>query len=200
LFLRGFSKFDGIDISAIVYKKNTAADNIASTVYSYTDQTVSEITSAVYYSIQSEIDKLKSQILQYYSVNLWNYCKSEYISYIICSNLYLKFVFDFLSIFGNTESEIDQLLEKINKITISNFRYIFYIIIILYLSGFVATVLVVVLGIQKTFYNRDYRLLSICSPVNRNSDNIYSVTIDNWYLLILGCSDCGCYRYNNYCI
>jgi len=70
LFLRGFSKFDGIDISAIVYKKNTAADNIASTVYSYTDQTVSEITSAVYYSIQSEIDKLKSQILQYYSVNL----------------------------------------------------------------------------------------------------------------------------------
>ena len=179
LFPRGLGELDGVDASAIAHEGNTAADDVVSTVHGHAGQGASEVTSAVHHTIQSEVDKLKSQIPQYYSVGLWSYCKSGPASHITCSSPRLKFAFDLSSMFGSTGPEMDQLLEKINEVTISGFRHISHAIITLYLSGLVATVLAIALGIQKAFYDRGQRLLSICSPVSGNSDDIHPVTIDN---------------------
>lgn len=179
LFPRGLGELDGVDTSAIAHEGNTAADDVVSSVHGHAGQGASEVTSAVHHTIQSEVDELKSQIPQYYSVGLWSYCKSEHASKVTCSNPRLKFAFDLSSMFGSMGPEMDQLLKKINEVTISGFRHISHAIITLYLSGLVATVLAVALGIQKAFYDRGHRLLSICSPVSGNSDDIHPVTIDN---------------------
>jgi hypothetical protein len=60
---------------------------------------------------------------------------------------------------------MDEVLRPVDESTISGYRQISHAIIYLYISGLVGNTLVTALGIQKTFFDRGDRLLSILSPV-----------------------------------
>lgn len=166
-----------------------------STARESADRISSETTSAIQNTIQSEADKLKSHIAQYYSVGLWSYCKYGHVSETTCSDPSLNFAFNLSSALGSALVKIDEVLRPIDEATISGYRQMSHAIIYLYISGLVAITLAAALGIQKTLFDRGNRLLSILSPVCENKGGFDEY---GWLTMpALGAFNHSCYGWGN---
>ncbi|KAJ5743481.1 hypothetical protein N7533_010583 [Penicillium manginii] len=109
---------------------------------------------------------MKSHIPQHYSVGLWSYCTSGHNPESTCSDPSLTFAFNLSSTLSSTVAKMEKVLQPVGESTISGYRQISHAIIYLYISSLVGNTLVTALGIQKTFFDRGDRLLSILNPLS----------------------------------
>ena len=122
---------------------------------------VSAATSAAQGAIHAQLTELKSHLFQYYYVGLWGYCKSRNGSKVVCSEPRTSFSFDLSAVLDSTPVEVDKVLPKVDQKAISGYRQLSHGIIGLYISGFITTVLVVILGVRRTFLARGSKLLAL---------------------------------------
>ncbi|KAJ5654984.1 hypothetical protein N7490_001987 [Penicillium lividum] len=122
---------------------------------------VSAATSAAQGAIHAQLTELKSHLFQYYYVGLWGYCKSRDGSKVVCSEPRASFSFDLSAVLDSTPVEMDKVLPKIDQKAISGYRQLSHGIIGLYISGFITTILVVILGARRTFLARGSKLLAL---------------------------------------
>ncbi|KAJ5938369.1 hypothetical protein N7466_001503 [Penicillium verhagenii] len=138
----------------------------ASGVYAGAIDASAAATSAAQGAIHAQLTELKSHLFQYYYVGLWGYCKSRDGSKAVCSEPRTSFSFDLSAVLDSTPVEIDKVLPKVDEKAISGYQKLSHWIISLYISGFVTTVLVVILGARRTFWARGNRLLALSCIVS----------------------------------
>ncbi|KAJ5778467.1 hypothetical protein N7520_001713 [Penicillium odoratum] len=133
----------------------------ASSVYAGAADASAAATSAAQGAIHAQLTELKSHLFQYYYIGLWGYCKSRDGSKAVCSEPRTSFAFDLSAVLDSTPVDVDKVLPKVDAKAISGYRKLSHGIISLYISGFVSTVLVVILGARRTLLARGNRLLAL---------------------------------------
>lgn len=153
----------GVDTS--IASASNAVDSVASNAGASANDASAEATPAVASKIQSQVNELKSDLSQYYSVGLWSYCEGHDESRVTCSQPSTSFSFDLSAIFDSAPTDVDNILPGIDRTAISGNSQFSRSIICLYISGFVTTTLAVFLGGQKTLFSRGSTLLAIFCTV-----------------------------------
>lgn len=143
-----------------------AVSSIVSSAHDGADEAATEAASVVKGKIQGQVNGLKSHLFQYYSVGLWGYCKSRDGSKTVCSEPSTSFSFDLFSVLNSTPVKVDKVLPGLDQKAISGYQKLSHGIVGFYISGFVTTALVVILGVRKTFFSRGSRLLALLCTVS----------------------------------
>ncbi|CAG8068707.1 unnamed protein product [Penicillium salamii] len=78
---------------------------------------------------------------------------------MVCSHPSTSFTFDLSAVLGSTPITFTEILPEIDRSLISGYRRFSQSMICLYISGFVATTLTVILAGRKGFFSKGSRLL-----------------------------------------
>jgi hypothetical protein len=84
---------------------------------------------------------------------------------MVCSRPSTSFSFDLYAVLDSTPIKIRDILPDIDQSLISGYRRFSQGVIWLYISGFVATALTVILAGRKVFYSKGSRLLALFRTV-----------------------------------
>jgi hypothetical protein len=155
-----------VHAAGISQEGHDTVSSVVSGAHASANEAATEAASAVKDKIQDQLNGLKSHLFQYYSVGLWGYCKSRDGSKTVCSEPSTSFFFDLFSVLNSTPVKVDKVLPGLDQKAISGYRKLSHGIVGFYISGFVTTALVVILGIRKTFFSRGSRLLALLCTVS----------------------------------
>lgn len=145
---------------------------MASSVHTSAHEATIEATSAARSMIQAQVHDLKSHLPRYYFVGLWSYCKSQDGSKMVCSYPSTSFSFDLSALLDSTPIKVIDVLPEIDQSLISGYRQLSLSAIRLYISGFVATTLTIILAGRKCFFSSGSKLLAIFCTVCNTRENI----------------------------
>ena len=152
--------------AGISQEGHDTVSSVVSGAHASANEAATEAASAAKGKIQDQLNRVKSHLFEYYSVGLWGYCKSRDGSKTVCSEPSTSFSFDLLSVLNSTPVKVDNVLPGLDQKAISGYQKLSHGIVGFYISGFVTTTLVVILGARKTFFSRGSRLLALFCTVS----------------------------------
>lgn len=161
-----------IDNAHIESGGRNVVKGVESSVHTGVNEAMNEASSATSSVIQAQVHDLKSHLPQYYFVGLWSYCKSRDGSEMVCSDPSTSFSFDLFDLLDSTPIKVSDILPEIDPNLISGYRQLSLSASRLYISGFVATALTIILAGRKFFFPNGSRLLAILCTVRDSRENI----------------------------
>ncbi|KAJ5882281.1 uncharacterized protein N7529_000953, partial [Penicillium soppii] len=150
-----------IDSARIESGGKKAVEGVASSVDTSANEAINGATSAVSSMIHAQVHDLKSHLPRYYFVGLWGYCKSQDSSEMVCSDPSTSFAFDLSALLDSTPVKVSDMIPDIDQSSISSYRPLSLSLTRLYISGFVATTLTIILAGRKFFFSNGSKLLAI---------------------------------------
>lgn len=178
LSVRRSLSIDSLDVSSVAAEASAAVNSVRHSVETAAAE-ASVAANAEASHVSSELenlaDELKLHLPDYHTVGLWSYCRGHNSTVTNCSDPSTTFSFNLSSIFDSISTEINDLLPDLNDTVLAGYRDVSQAIIWLYITGFISTVLVVILGVRKALFNGGNMLLVMFAMVSCFGDNFWEV-------------------------